>query len=335
MGVAMVKYSIGDYEFKTEEFFSERILNAITDVRVNNPAVVLEEAKKRVRRKALTRDGRLTILAADQAAGLVSGVKGEPVAMGDRLESLGRVLRVIALSDFDGMVATPDLVEDLLIVNHLVKGKGGPGFLDEKVILGSMGLPGEMDDRFASFTAEAIERMRLDGAKLTFRLEEDEIASDRNIERCAEAIVELNRLGVPVFLEALPVKMDAEALVKIISIAPALGDSSARTWLMAPYCQGYERVARTTTLPILMVDDEAPGDPRDMLEGFAQGMRSGANVRGVSVGREVLLPGRDDPLAVAMAIYKVVHEGFSVKQALMYLMESRGRDMDFLMRWMG
>jgi len=193
MGVAMVKYSIGDYEFKTEEFFSERILNAITDVRVNNPAVVLEEAKKRVRRKALTRDGRLTILVADQAAGLVSGVKGEPVAMGDRLGFLGRVLRVIALSDFDGMVGTPDLVEDLLIVNHLVRGKGGPGFLDEKVVLGSMGLPGEMDDCFASFTAEAIERMRLDGAKLTLRLKEDEIASDGNSERCAEAIVERNR----------------------------------------------------------------------------------------------------------------------------------------------
>jgi len=72
-----------------------------------------------------------------------------------------------------------------------------------------------------------------------------------------------------------------------------------------------------------------------MLEGFAQGMRSGTNVRGASVGREVLLPGKDDPLAVAMAIYKIVHEGFSVKQALIYLMESRGRDMDFLTRWMG
>ena len=333
--MAMVKYTIGDYEFKTEEFFPERILNAITDVRVNEPEAVLEEAEKRVRREALTRDGKLTILAADQAARLVTEAKGEPVAMGDRLELLGRVLRVIAVSDFDGVVGTPDLVEDLLIVNHLVKDKGGPGFLDEKVILGSMDLSGGMDNRFASFTAEAIERMRLDGAKLTLRLEEDEIASNRDIERCAEAIVELNRLGVPVFLKALPAKMDAEALVKIISIASALGDSSVRTWLMIPYCQGYERVARATALPILMVGDEATGDPRGMLEGFAQGMRSGANVRGVSVGREVLLPGRDDPFAVAMAVYKVIHEGFSVKQALIYLMESRGRDIDFLARWMG
>jgi len=336
--MAMVEYTIGDYEFKTEVFFPERVLNAITDVRVNDPDVVLEEAGKRVRRKALTRDGRLTILVADQAARLVAEAEGEPAAMEDRWEFLGRVLRVIAVSDFDGLVGTPDLVEDLLIVNHLVREKGGPGFLDEKAILGSMDFP------FASFTAEAIERMRLDGAKLTFRLEEGEIASDGNIERCAGAIVELNRLGVSVFLEALPVKRvngkchtvrDAEALAKIVSIASALGDSSARTWLMIPYCQGYERVARATTLPILMVGDGAPGDPGDMLEGFAQGMRSGANVRGASVGREVLLPGRDDPLAVAMAIYKVVHEGFSVKQALMYLMESRGRDMDFLTRWMG
>lgn len=346
--MAETRYTIGDYAFKTEEFFPERILNAITEVRVSRPDVVLEEAKRRIRRETLAEDGKLTILAADHPARRVTGVGDDPVAMGDRLEFLGRVLRVITSDQFDGVMSTTDLIEDLFIVNYLVKEGGGPGFLDNKVILGCMnrgGLSGtafEMDDRFTSFTAESIERLRLDGAKLMFRLEEGEPASGWTIEYCVKAINDLNRRGIPVFLEALPVKKvdgkyktlkEAEPLIKVIGVATALGDSSLNMWLKIPYCPGYQRVARATTLPILMLGGEARGDPTGILEEFAAGMRAGANVRGALVGRNILFPGQDDPLATAMAVHRIVHEGFSAEQAVLYLMESRGQDMDRLTRW--
>jgi len=50
------------------------------------------------------------------------------------------------------------------------------------------------------------------------------------------------------------------------------------------------------------------------------------------VGRNVLFPGLADPLAVAVAVNSIVHKGFSVQQAVEYLMSSRGLSTDFLTR---
>ena len=120
--------------------------------------------------------------------------------MGNRLQYLGRVLRVLAASEFDGVMGTTDMIEDLFIVNYLVRQGGGPSFLDEKVILGCMnrgGLAGttfEMDDRMTSFTAESIARLGLDGAKIMFRLELDNPDSLATIDYCAKAVVGHERL---------------------------------------------------------------------------------------------------------------------------------------------
>jgi len=343
-----MRYSLGDYKFKTEDFFPHYIFDRINEIRVDNPEIVLEEAKKRVRRKRLTTDGKLTILASDHPARQVTRVGDDPVAMTDRLEYLGRVLRVIAASDFDGVMGPTDVIEDLFIVNYLVKKGGGPGFLDNKVILGCMnrgGLSGtvfEMDDRFTSFTPQTIARLKLDGAKMMFRLEEDDPGSGLTIEYCAKAINELHELDIPVFLEALPVKKadgkfktqkNAADIARVVGVASALGNSSLNVWLKIPYCPDYHKVARSTTLPILMLGGEAKGDPTGVLEEFAQGMRAGVNVRGALVGRNILYPGEDDPMATAMAVHRIVHDGYTAEQAVEYLMDQRGSNMDALTRW--
>src|SRR5437773_10186161 len=85
----------------------------------------------------------------------------------------------------------------------------------------------------------------------------------------------------------------AEALAKIVSVASALGDSSRYLWLKLPYCESYEVVARSTTLPILLLGGESVGDPTAFLQDVAAGMSAGANVRGALVGRNVLYPGGD------------------------------------------
>jgi DhnA family fructose-bisphosphate aldolase class Ia len=104
-------------------------------------------------------------------------------------------------------------------------------------------------------------------------------------------------------------------------------------WLKIPYCEGYDRVARATTLPLLMLGGESSGDPTGVIQDFATGMKAGKNVRGALVGRNVTFPGDDDPRAVATAINGVVHKGWSAPEAVEHLLRERGQDMNALRRY--
>jgi DhnA family fructose-bisphosphate aldolase class Ia len=141
----------------------------------------------------------------------------------------------------------------------------------------------------------------------------------------AQAITSSNALGLPLFLEPLPavrgdkgwtVVKTAEALARIVGVASALGDSSRYLWLKLPYCDRYEMVARSTTLPILLLGGESAGDPSRFLNEMVSALAAGPNVRGALVGRNVLYPGDGDPLAVAEAIGSIIHDGWTVDQAL-------------------
>ncbi len=341
-------YSIDNYQFQLDEFFPAAIKDQITEIRVDSPEVVIREAEGRKRRQTLTTKGKLTILAADHPGRRVTSSNENPLLMGDRVEYLGRILRVLTAGEVDGVMGTTDIIEELFIVNYLVKRNGGPSFLDEKVIVGSMnrgGLAGasfEMDDRLTSFTAERIHKLGLDGAKTMFRVEDSEEYSLRTIAYNVQAINQLNPFGIPIFVEPLPIKKEdgkykvqkkAEPLIRTIGVASALGDSSMNVWLKVPYCEGYEKVVRATTLPLLMLGGESSGDPTRVIEEFASGMRAGKNVRGALVGRNVIFPGNDDPRAVASAIHGVVHQEWSASEAVEHLVKARGAEMDALVRY--
>jgi DhnA family fructose-bisphosphate aldolase class Ia len=338
-------YSIGDYVFKVEDFLPKNLFDKITDVRVDRKNVVLTEAKERIRRKKLTNDGKLTILAADHPARMVTQVGEDPIATGNRYELLGRILRVITDKEFDGVMSTPDVIEELFIVNHLVKEAGGNSFLDNKVMLGCMnrgGLAGtafEMDDKMTSYTAKGIKQMKLDAAKIMFRIEASEKESGATIAHSAEAINELNDLSIPVFVEALPVRKEdgkyktiksVEPLVQVVGVGSGLGYSSINTWLKIPYCVDFDKVAIATTCPVLLLGGDATGDPTDILKQFVEGMKAGKNVRGALVGRNVMFPGKDDPLAVASAVSGIVHKNFTVDEAIKHISGVRGKNIDLL-----
>jgi len=342
-------YEIGDYKFVPEEFLPATVCDKIVGARVSDPGLIRRIARARKRRPALTRDGKLTILSVDHPARMVTRVGDNPLAMGDRYELLARVSRVLTDSRFDGFMATADVVEELLVLDYMVQRAGGPSFLGEKVILGCMnrgGLAGasfEMDDTMTGYTARAINDMGLDGAKLMFRLEPGSCESGKTIMYCVNAINELVDLGIPVFLETLAVKYEdgkyktlkeAEALVKVVGVGTGLGGTTALTWLKIPYCAGYEKVARATTCPILMLGGESTGDPTGILTEFAAGMRAGATVRGALVGRNVSFPGSDDPRAVAVAVSEIVHAGASAEEAVQILMNTRGQGMDDITRYL-
>jgi DhnA family fructose-bisphosphate aldolase class Ia len=261
------------------------------------------------------------------------------------MDYLGRIIRVLIHPEVDGVMGTPDIIEDLFIVSALMRQKPGKGLLDDRVLLGCMNRAGiagasfEMDDRMTAYTAKSIQRFGLDAAKIMFRLDLNDKYSGRTLTYCAQAITECNGLGIPTFLEPLPVEKTAKGyevkmnhidMVRTVGVASALGDSSQNLWLKIPYVERFDRVAKATTLPILILGGASKGSPIDTIENFEKGMGAGANVRGALVGRNVLYPGIDDPMAVAGAVSKVVHADHTTLAAIKYLASIRGTELDVL-----
>ncbi|MDR3698815.1 MAG: deoxyribose-phosphate aldolase [Candidatus Sulfopaludibacter sp.] len=335
--------------FSSKEFFPDALLARLTELRVNDPDFAWHASEARTQRELLAPGGKLNLLAADHPARNVTKVGADPLAMADRRDYLARIVRVLASERVDGVMATMDILEDLLAIDGLLRTAGAPTLLDGRVLIASMnrgGLAGsswELDDPVTGATPATCREWRLDGAKLLLRVDEQEPASLKTLLASAQAIQQSNALRIPMFLEPLPVTKTAkgyavvktaEALARLAGVASALGDSSRYLWLKLPYCEGYEAVARATTLPILLLGGESAGDPSPFLRQLEGALRAGPNVRGALVGRNVLYPGDEDPLAMAEAAGGIVHEGWSVDTALEQMAANRGRDMDRLSRWL-
>ena len=329
-------------QFSSREFFPDSLLNRLIDLRVNYPEFALSAAQARVRRNDVTLDGKLNIIAADHPARYVTNVGQQPLAMADRRDYLSRILRVLSSDRVDGVMATMDILEDLLAIDGMLRSSGARTFLDNRVVIASLnrgGLAGsvwELDDPMTGATAATCKEWRFDGAKILLRVDSTEPASLKTMLACAQAINEANALHLPMFLEPLPVtKTDkgyivvktADALARLACVASALGDSSRYLWLKLPYCESFETVARSTTLPILLLGGESAGDPSPFLKQLQASMSAGSNVRGAMVGRNVVFPGDEDPLAIAEAAGGIIHAGWSIEQALLSISVMRGRDM--------
>ncbi len=320
--------------FALEKVFPATLLDDITELRVNQPEVVEREARLRHKREHLTRDGKLALLAVDHPARAVTNIRGDELAMGNRHQFLGRTRRVLEDPNLDGVVASTDMLEELLILSHIERARTGKSFLDGRVLVGSMnrgGLAGtafEMEDTFTGISAERLAELRCDGGKMLYRLDPQDAASGRTITACAHAINALRRHRLAAFVEPLPVAKkgsgydnvkDAASLVRQCGVAAALGDSSTHVWLKIPYCDEMARVAQSTTLPILLLGGPARDSAVETLRDFANGMAAGPRVRGAIIGRNLLFPGDTDPLPMCRALTSLVHEGTNLAQAVQWL----------------
>src|SRR4051794_18920336 len=90
--------------FQLEQFFPLSTLDEITEIRVNRPETVEEEAQRRQRRPKLARDGKLVLAAIDHPARGVTKILGDDLAMGDRHQFLGRARRVLEDPNLDGVL---------------------------------------------------------------------------------------------------------------------------------------------------------------------------------------------------------------------------------------
>lgn len=311
--------------FDPRRYLPTTWLAEITNRRVRDPGAVRRAAASRQRRSVLVPSGSLVILAADHPPRHVNRVGNEPLRMGDRQEYLARIVRVLEHPSVDGIMATPDIIDDLFLLNALLTDAGGPDLLSGRVLIGSMnrgGLAGatwELDDPFTAYSVESLVEFGLDGGKQLFRLSLGERDCLRTMEACAQAVTQLARRGMPSFLEPLPVARagdgswavtkTAEALIPVVGVSQSLGESSAHTWLKLPAVPDFGRVAAATTLPILLLGGESRGDLWPVLEEMADCLAAGSNVRGLLMGRNILFPGDLDPYTAADAACTLVSTG--------------------------
>ncbi|GGU28733.1 deoxyribose-phosphate aldolase [Streptomyces coeruleorubidus] len=269
----------------------------LTTVRARNPEAVAEAAARRVRRPLIGDSGRLMIVAADHPARGALGVGDRRLAMANRADLLERLCVALSRPGVDGVLATADILEDLLLL----------GVLENKVVMGSMnrgGLAGatfEMDDRFTGHRAEDIARLRFDAGKLLVRIDYDDPGSLTTLETTARAIDAMAARQLPVFVEPFISRrvdgkvrndLSAEAVTRSIAISSGLGGTSAYTWLKLPVTDDPDDMAQvleTSTLPVVLLGGEVAGDQEGAYERWRKALRL-PTVQGLVVGRSLLYP---------------------------------------------
>ncbi|MCX4481191.1 deoxyribose-phosphate aldolase [Streptomyces cellulosae] len=268
----------------------------LTTVRARHPEAVAEAAASRARRPLIGDSGRLMIVAADHPARGALGIGDRRLAMADRADLLERLCVALSRPGVDGVLATADILEDLLLL----------GALENKVVMGSMnrgGLAGasfEMDDRFTGHRAEDIQRLGFDAGKLLVRIDYDDPGSLATLEASARAVDAMAARRLPVFVEPFISRrvdgrvrndLSAEAVTRSIAIASGLGGTSAYTWLKLPvteHVDDMEAVLRTSTLPVVLLGGEV-GDQEAAYERWGKALRL-PTVQGMVVGRSLLYP---------------------------------------------
>ncbi|MEY9996176.1 DhnA family fructose-bisphosphate aldolase class Ia [Streptomyces sp. V4I8] len=269
----------------------------LTAVRARHPEAIAEAAARRVRRPLIGDSGRLMIVAADHPARGALGVGDRRLAMANRADLLERLCVALSRPGVDGVLATADILEDLLLL----------GVLDDKVVMGSMnrgGLAGasfEMDDRFTGHRAEDIARLRFDAGKLLVRVDYADAGSLTTLETTARAIDDMAARQLPLFVEPFISRridgqvrndLSAEAVTKSIAIASGLGGTSAYTWLKLPVTHDPDDMAEvleTSTLPVVLLGGEVGGDQEGAYERWRKALRL-PTVQGMVVGRSLLYP---------------------------------------------
>jgi hypothetical protein len=279
--------------------------------RATDPDAVRRAYADRVRRdRLLSKRGTLFLVAADHPARGALGVGTRPTAMADRRDLLSRLLVALADPDVDGLLATPDVVEELLLLDGL----------HHKVIIGSMnrgGLAGaswEIDDRFTAYDTESIVDSGLDGGKMLLRLVDSDPSTAPTLEACARSVSELARAGRMAMVEPLPyerdeagrltLRTDPAALARAIAVASGLGVTSAHTWLKLPAPDDLTALD-ATTLPVVVLGGMPSGRVADDLASWAKAL-SHQVVRGLVVGRALLYPPDDDVAGAVEAAGKVL-----------------------------
>jgi DhnA family fructose-bisphosphate aldolase class Ia len=273
-------------------------IGQINEIRTRDPRRIKRLLATRRRRELFDSDGRLMIIACDHPARGALGAAGRANAMASRTDLLDRLVTALSRPGVDGVLATADIAEDLLLL----------GALEGKVVFASMnrgGLQGsvfEVDDRNTGYDVQGVREAGFDGAKMLLRIDLDDPGTVATMEQCGRAITELNRAELVAMVEPFMSSrvrgkivndLSPEAVIKSVHIAQGLGAASGYTWMKLPVVHEMERVMDATTLPTLLLGGDPDGAPDETYAAW-QAALALPSVRGLVVGRTMLYPADDD-----------------------------------------
>ncbi|ALU39497.1 deoxyribose-phosphate aldolase [Kocuria flava] len=291
----------------------------LSRIRLEDPRAVQRAADSRRRHPGLVYGRQNFIVAADHPARGALTVRGDERAMADRRDLLDRLLVALANPRVDGVLASPDVLDDLLLL----------GALDGKLVFGSMnrgGLPGlvnEIDDRFTGHTADALDRIGADGGKMLTRICFEDPHTTSVLEATAQAVDALSRLGLVAMVEPFISRttdrgivndLSTDAVIRSVAIAQGLGGSSAHTWMKLPVVGEMERVMAATTLPTVLLGGDPSGEPEEVFATWAAALAL-PGVQGLTVGRTLLYP-EDGDVAGAVATAASLLKGHPAQEGV-------------------
>nr|WP_308259165.1 hypothetical protein [Pseudonocardia sp. H11422] len=278
----------------------------LTETRVHRPAAIAEAAGRRRRPDSLLAEhGKLMMIAADHPARGALRAGGRALAMGDRVDLLDRLCLALSRPGVNGVLGTPDILEDLLLL----------GALDGKVVVGSMnrgGLAGtsfEIDDRFTAYDAASIAAAGFEGGKMLTRIDPDDAGTVATLESCGRAVSELAQHHLMAMVEPfishrvdgrVRNELTGEAMTRAMAVAAGLGSTSAYTWLKVPIVDDMERAMAATTLPALILGGEVAQDQEAAFASWGKALAL-PTVQGLVIGRTLLYPPNDDVSAAVDA----------------------------------
>jgi hypothetical protein len=294
------------------DILSDSRYDQLLSLRCERPEAIAEAYATRKRPQQLLNDrGTMFLVAADHPARGALATGGDPLAMADRRSLLRRLMIALAHPDVDGVLGSPDVIEELLLL----------GALEDKVVIGSMnrgGLDGAswtMDDRFTGYDAAGIAACNLEGGKMLLRIDDRDAGTATTLQACARAVTELAAHRLLAMVEPLPyhrdetgtlvLRTDAGSLCRAVTVASALGTTSAYTWLKMPACEDPDTVYASTTLPCVVLGGVAAADRVAQVASWARTLRQPV-VRGLVVGRTVLYPADGDVAATVDAAAQVL-----------------------------
>ncbi|WP_162903721.1 deoxyribose-phosphate aldolase [Leucobacter sp. wl10] len=298
-----------------ERVVDEAGFERLREIRAADPAAVGRALAGRKRREVIRGDGRLFIVAADHPARGAVAVGSNPTAMADRYELLERMALAVSRPGVDGVLGTPDVIDDLAAL----------GLLEDKIVVGSMnrgGLRGasfEMDDRYTAYDVPAMKRQGIDFAKTLIRVDLDDAGTASTLEATARAVDAAAAAELPIMLEPFMSRridgrvvndLSADAVILSTAIASGLGNSSAYTWMKLPVVHDMERVMAATTMPTLLLGGDNGGDPDETFTSWERALAL-PGVRGLTVGRTLLYPHDDDVAAAVDTAARLVHRGLA------------------------
>ena len=310
---------MNNVKFNCQEFLGDEVFLKLNEIKAFHPEIILEETAKR--EKPGFPHKHLVFAAADHNARMINEYKGNPIGLSNRREYLTRLVRMLQSDSIDGIEATPDIIEDLIIINRIRRESGEKDFLKGKMLVGTVNRGGlkntvwEMDDMPACFTVDRIHKLNMDGVKFMIRLNPMDERTKYTVRYCADAINAAESYGLPIFIEALYVettekgfamKTDSESLCKVVGVVGALGCTGANKWIEVPLNQEYHIPVGATTCPVLVVPDEVENEPEAVVKEYTKEIGIAGNVRGILLGRNVMY-NESDPLPIAEAIADTWH----------------------------